>query len=397
MQSSTQTHPAVRDLMEKTPALRFVLEILEEAGHPAHLVGGSVRDLLMGREASDLDVSTRATPETVAALFGRRGCKVHPTGIEHGTLTVVVDDMPFEITTWRRDVATDGRRATVAFAERIEEDAQRRDFTVNALYAARNGEVIDPTGLGLRDAARGRIRFIGEARARIEEDHLRILRFFRFSASHAGGVEDGEDLAACRALKEHLKSLPGERIGTEMLKLLVAPAAAAALCEMARSGLLPIVLPDLDLEAKDVEARLARLAAAEQVQGLHPCPVRRLACLVEKAPREALKLSRKQADGIEAIVEASRSSMAPGELGYRKGAVVAEDAFLRRFALGCDRSLGTDLIEAARRGAEQVFPVKAADLMPAFSGAALGRELARIEACWVAGDFLAPRDKLLAK
>jgi len=392
----TDAHPAVRDLMSRTPDLRGALEILEAAGHPAHLVGGSVRDLLMGREVRDLDIATRATPDEVARLFGERGCKVHPTGIEHGTLTVVFGETPFEITTWRRDVATDGRRATVAFADAIEDDALRRDFTVNALYASRAGQIVDPTGQGLADAASGCIRFIGAPQDRIREDCLRILRFFRFSASHARQMEPGADLEACRALEQSVSSLPGERIGAEMLKLLAAPGAASALGAMATSKLLALVLPGLALDAQAVEVRITRLGAAENAHGLAPCPLRRLACLVEAAPQEALKLSRRQASDLEAILSAARSDMAPDELGYRAGAETGEDALLVRFARGCEVSASADLHAALRHGARQVFPLKAADLMPALSGAALGAELRRREAEWIADGFRADREALLA-
>jgi len=396
MKKSGQYRAAIRAQMSATPALEQALHLLEEAGHPAHLVGGSVRDLLMGRASSDLDIATRATPDEVMAIFENAGASVHPTGIEHGTLTVVIDALPLEITTWRHDVTTDGRRATVAFADRLEDDALRRDFTINALYAARDGTVLDPTGIGLQDIANRRIRFIGRPEDRIREDHLRILRFFRFSASHAAGVAQGADLDACRRLNKSASSLPGERVGAEMLKLLVADGAPDALAAMKSAGLLEIVLPGVRADAAEIARRMERMIHAEASSGLVPCPLRRMAVLVEIAPRESLKLSRKQSEHIDGIIAIDAAKLAPEEMGYRHGVALSEDALLRRFALGCDTAIAADVLARVAHGARQQFPVRAKDLMPDFTGAALGQEIRRLERLWLDSGFAASRSCLLA-
>ena len=203
------------------PAVRRLCAMLTDAGYEAWFVGGCVRNALIGAGASDLDITTDARPETVTELGERAGFRVVPTGIDHGTVTVVVDGTPFEITTFRRDVETDGRHATVAFADTAEEDARRRDFTMNALYAAPDGTVLDPLG-GAADALAGHVRFIGDPNRRITEDYLRILRFFRFFAWYgdpAHGI-DAEGLAACAAHVDGIDSLSAERLGQEMRKLL---------------------------------------------------------------------------------------------------------------------------------------------------------------------------------
>jgi poly(A) polymerase len=206
-----------------------VLALLAAPGHRALPVGGCVRNALIGAPVADVDIATDALPETVIGLARAAGLKAVPTGIAHGTVTVVAGGLPFEITTFRRDVETFGRHAAIAFSTRIEEDAARRDFTMNALYACADGTVIDPLG-GLPDALARRLRFVGSAPDRIREDYLRILRFFRFTAWYGDPAEgpDAEGLAACAALADGIDGLSRERIGAEMKKLLSAPDPAPA-------------------------------------------------------------------------------------------------------------------------------------------------------------------------
>jgi poly(A) polymerase len=228
-------------------ATRRLFEALEAEGGAdcARFVGDCVRDALIGRESAalDIDVATRLRPEAAQAALERAGLKVYPTGIEHGVITVLSGGRTFEVASLRRDVETDGRRAVVAYADSWEEDAARRDFRLNALYASAEGEVFDPTGEGIADARAGRIVFVGEARRRIEEDYLRILRFFRFFA-HFGKTEpDAEAFEACSTLKGGMAGLSGERIAKELLKLLAADNPVPAVRLMRKSGVLGEILP----------------------------------------------------------------------------------------------------------------------------------------------------------
>ncbi|HEY0053089.1 MAG TPA: CCA tRNA nucleotidyltransferase, partial [Caulobacteraceae bacterium] len=219
------------------PAAVTVFDALEAEGGEgcARYVGGCVRNAVMGLEAHDADVATTLSPERVIAAAQKAGLKAVPTGVDHGTVTLISGRRPFEVTTLRRDVETDGRRAVVAFTDDWAEDAARRDFRLNALYADREGGLYDPTGGGLEDARAGRIAFVGEAQSRIREDYLRILRFFRFLAWYGRGKPDAAGLAACAELVAGLDSLSAERVTGEMLKLLAAddPRQAARLMEEA--------------------------------------------------------------------------------------------------------------------------------------------------------------------
>jgi poly(A) polymerase len=226
------------------PATQAVCRALTAAGHQALLVGGCVRNALIGRPVADIDIATDAVPEAVMALARAAGLHAVPTGIEHGTVTVVAEHRPFEVTTFRRDVETFGRRAVVAYTREIAEDAARRDFTMNALYARPDGTVVDPLG-GLPDLQARRVRFVGDARSRIAEDFLRILRFFRIHAWYGdpdGGL-DPEGLAACAAHQDGLARLSRERVGAEIAKLLAAADPAPAVAAMAATGILARVLP----------------------------------------------------------------------------------------------------------------------------------------------------------
>jgi poly(A) polymerase len=293
----------------------------------ARFVGGAVRDTLIELPVADVDIATRHTPEAVVALLKAAGIRAVPTGLAHGTVTAVTIGGPVEVTTLRRDVTTDGRHATVAFTDDWRIDASRRDFTMNALYAdARTGEVFDWFG-GAADLAVGRVRFIGDALTRIAEDHLRILRFFRFHARFGEAV-DADGLAACTARANDLMALSRERIAAELLKLLVARHAVATVALMIERGILRSVLPEID--ALGV-ARLNRLAAAEEASGVDADAIRRLVALV---PREAagsvgarLKLSNADRKRLEAAT-AGPGSEGPFALAYRAGETSAVDRLL---------------------------------------------------------------------
>ena len=372
------------------PATRHVVTALGEAGLGVWFVGGCVRNALLGAPVSDIDIATDATPDRVIAACEAAGLQTVPTGIDHGTITVVVHGTPFEVTTFRRDVDTDGRRATVAFGTDIAEDAQRRDFTMNALYAAPDGEIVDPVG-GLADLRARRLRFIGDATARIREDYLRILRFFRFHAWYADTSQgfDPEALAAIADTLDGLDRLSRERVGAEMRKLLAAADPAPEVAVMDRLGVLMRVLPGAD------PAPLAPLVHLEDALALHPDPMRRLAALGGDDPAERLRLSNADERRRALLREAAEEGTGPGELAWRHGAEVARDAALVRSAM-LGVPLPPDMEAAIASGAAATFPVRAADLMPGVTGPALGARLAQLEAAWIASDFTLDRDALLS-
>jgi poly(A) polymerase len=369
-----------------------VFDALEGGGHRAFFVGGCVRNALLGTSVTDIDISTDAVPEEVMRLAEGAGLKAVPTGIEHGTVTVVSGHIGFEVTTFRRDVETDGRRAVVAFSTHKLDDARRRDFTMNALYADRQGIVIDPLGQGLTDLAAGRVRFIEDAEARIREDYLRILRFFRFHAwfGHPELGMEAEALAAIAANSAGIDTLSRERIGHEMRRLLSAPDPAPSLAAMSAAGVLLRVLPGADPRA------VAPLVHGEKVLAVAPDPIRRLAVLGGTEVAAALKLSREETRRLATLSEAVSSGAEVTELAYRHGAGPAVDVALIRAALAGVLPDGRAIAEA-EAGAQARFPLKAADLMPALQGAALGAKLSELEALWIASGFTLDREALIAR
>ncbi|MBV7380052.1 CCA tRNA nucleotidyltransferase [Maritimibacter dapengensis] len=373
----------------EAPVSQAVCAMLTEAGYEAHFVGGCVRNALMDKPVTDLDITTNARPEMVTKLAEKAGFHPVPTGIEHGTITVVAEDTPFEITTWRRDVDTDGRRAVVVFADRLEDDAHRRDFTMNALYAEPDGTLVDPLG-GYTDLKARRVRFIDDAHARIREDFLRILRFFRFHAWY-GNEDEGLDpdaLAAIAELSEGIKTLSRERIGAEMLKLLAAPDPAPAVAAMEHTGALGQVMTGLTTVA------LAPLVHFEEEAGAKPAALRRLAVLGGTDHREALRLSKVDDRQLGLLLAHRGDPQPPAALGYRLGRDTALDVVLLNAAL-LESPLPPNLTAEIARGAEARFPLSAADLMPRHEGAALGATLKRLEADWIASDFALDRQSLM--
>lgn len=372
------------------PGPQAVCAALAAQGHRALFVGGCVRNALLGRRVTDIDIATDARPEASTKAAEAAGLKAVPTGADHGTITVVAAGQGFEVTTFRRDVETDGRHAIVHFSDRLEDDAARRDFTMNALYADPEGQVLDPIG-GLPDLRAGRLRFIGDPNCRIAEDYLRILRFFRFHAWYADprGGFDSAGLAACAAGVDGLARLPAERIGAEMRKLLAAPDPAPAVAAMARTKVLERVLPGVDHTA------LTALIAAEQVAAAAPDALRRLGALGGTDPVARLRLTRDEARRLADLQRALGAQEAPAVRAYRYGIATASSAALieaARTATLPPEDLEADL----QLGANAVFPVMARDLMPAREGAALGAELRRLEEAWIASGFTLSRDALLA-
>ncbi|MDE4134376.1 CCA tRNA nucleotidyltransferase [Phaeobacter sp. QD34_3] len=373
------------------PETQAVCAALTAEGAEAFFVGGCVRNALLGAPVSDIDIATDATPEVVLELAKKAGIRAVPTGIDHGTVTLIQGGIPHEVTTFRKDVATDGRRAVVAFATDIAEDAARRDFTVNALYARPDGSIVDPLG-GMPDLETRRIRFIGTAEDRIREDYLRSLRYFRFHAwygDQAAGF-DPDALAAIAANLDGLERLSRERVGAELLKLLAAPDPAPAIAVMRQTGVLAQILPGAEDRA------LAPLLHLEGQAGLASDPIRRLASISAGLDlQDPLRLSKEQARRLDRLYEAASGTKGPGELGYQLGAEQGRDALILRAAF-MEQPLAPKALEEAEHGAAQSFPVVAGDLMPGLSGAALGAELKRLKVAWIASGFVLDRAQLLA-
>lgn len=372
------------------PQTQSVMAVLQGAGYRALFVGGCVRDALLGRPVADIDIATDALPEMVVKLADAAGFKPVPTGIDHGTITVVTRDRGFEVTTFRRDVETDGRRAVVAYSRDLADDARRRDLTINALYSEADGTVIDPLGTGLSDLAKGIVRFIDEADARIQEDYLRILRFFRFYAWY-GKTDQGPDPDALSAISDNLDGLASvslERITHEMLRLLAAPDPTPALAAMTATGVLARVLPGAD------PSGLGPLVNVEQTYSIAPDPIRRLSALGCPDVALRLRLSRRDERALAVLRAGIETLDRPQALGYKLGAQHGLDVVLLRSALAGTELLKRDL-ELVMRGSEAKMPISAADLMPAYRGGALGRKLAELEARWIASEFTLSREALL--
>jgi len=374
-------------------ATQPVCQMLLRAGYQAYFVGGCVRNDLLGMPVNDLDICTDARPQTVMELAKSNGLRAIPTGIEHGTITVISHGIAHEVTTFRQDVATDGRRATVQFSNTITEDAQRRDFTMNALYADANGNITDPVN-GLRDLKLRQFRFIGKASDRIREDYLRILRFFRFTATY-GDPELGFDRDTLAAIADHvdgLDNLSRERIGAEVIKLLSAPDPAPAIATMRQTGVLSRILPAAD------DRFLAPLIHLEHSDRLVPQPIRRLAilCAETSKTQSALRLSNAQAKALQICRDEMATLRAPHALAYDYGPEVARDIVYLRAALFETQPQVQDIadIELAN-GA--VFPVTAADLLPNLQGPELGQRLVKLKTQWVNSKFTLTKEALLER
>ena len=370
-------------------ATQSVCQALTQAGAQVFFVGGCVRNSLLSTPVSDIDLATDATPETVIALAQAAGIKAIPTGIAHGTVTLVKDTVAHEVTTFRRDIATDGRRAIVSYSNKIAEDAARRDFTMNALYAHPDGTVIDPLN-GLPDLIARRVRFIGSADDRIREDYLRSLRYFRFHAWYGDQSEgpDPEALAAITANLDGLATLSRERVGGEFLKLLAASDPAPSVAAMRSAGVLTSLLPGADDRA------LALLVHLEAQTGMEPDPLRRLALFGDIDWKEDLRVSRSQNRQLSELRMAASGTASAMELAYRSGPDMAHDAMLLRCAL-LEQPWDDTLESQFAIGASAQFPISPNDLMPRFAGAALGQELGRLENVWIASGFTSDKATLL--
>lgn len=361
------------------PNVRQVLAALAQAGINGRLVGGCVRDALLGRNVHDIDIAADAPPDALVAGLVAAGLRYAPTGLQHGTVTVLFPDDPIELTALRRDVKTDGRHAVVAFTTDWALDAARRDLTMNALYLSADGHVHDPTGQGLADLRAGRVRFIGDPDQRLAEDALRLLRFFRFHAHYGMGAPDAAGLAACARAVPLLARLSRERIRAELLRLLAAPDPYPSLEAMAAIGALTALHPGFELSG------LALVLQAEVQLGRAPDPLLRLLALLPVLPpdfAQQLRLSRAEWLALVQADAARRSPDPPLALGFRFGVVAAQRGLLLRGM--------TDAAAHARaaQGAATRFPLDGAALIAAglSPGPHLGRVLAQLQARWLAND-----------
>ena len=364
--------------------------VMDALGGQGFFVGGCVRNTLLNVPVADIDVATPLEPDAVQERLQEAGVKTIPTGLQHDTVTAVHQGVPIEITTFRRDVETDGRHAQVAFTREIAQDAARRDFTMNALYADRDGTIIDPLG-GLPDLEARSVRFIGDAGDRIREDYLRILRFFRFHAWYGADRLDSEGLAACAELAEGIETLARERIGWEFRKLLSAVDPAPAVAAMSMSGILARCLEGA------VATALAPLVHLEQDHGVKPDWRRRLVALGGQEPTDALRLSRAETRSVQALRDATEHEPDSRIAAYRHGTHAARSAALIR-AASTGMPLSPDLETDLKAGAQAEFPLKPQHLMACGvqPGPALGEFLRQAEDRWIASGFSLDKDTLLA-
>ncbi len=399
------------------PGLTRIFELLNADGGEVRVVGGAVRNALMGLPVGDIDLATTLPPQDVVERAREAGIKAVPTGIEHGTVTLVVDGEGYEVTTLRRDVETDGRHAQVAFGTDWKEDAERRDLTINALYADASGEVIDLIG-GLADIETRTVRFIGDAATRVAEDYLRILRFFRFFAFYGSGRPDADGLRASARAKDKLSTLSAERVWSEMKKLLSADDPSRALLWMRQAGVLTQILPETEKWGIDA---IHGLVAAEQALGWKPDAMLRLASIIPPdverlaAISTRLRMSKNEAVRLEQWAKAPAIDPAMAEtaldrLLYRQS---PEGVKMRlRLALSSARAdvsggeasmqkiarLST-LLARAERFLKPVFPLSGADVLAAgvAPGPRVGEVLGQLEDKWVEGNFALEREGLLGR
>ncbi|EPE97906.1 CCA tRNA nucleotidyltransferase [Rhizobium grahamii] len=401
----------------KDPALTRVFSLLNADGGEGRVVGGAVRNSLMGLAVSDIDVATTLTPEQVIARASATGIKAVPTGVAHGTVTLVVDGKPFEVTTLRADVETDGRRAKVAFSSDWQTDAERRDLTINALYVDAAGDVIDLVG-GLADIEKRDIRFIGDAPTRVAEDYLRILRFFRFFAYYGTGRPDADGLRACASARSKLKTLSAERVWSELRKLLSAEDPGRALLWMRQVGVLSEILPETEKWGIDT---IPALIDTEKALDWRPDPLLRVAAIVppdaERLEKMAsrLKLANAEAAYFKAwskvpVVNDELSFSAFARLLYRYGAEGIKTRLKLALATARGKAEGDmqemarsarlgNLLNQAENWKKPQFPINGGDVMDVgvAAGKKVGEMLSSLEDFWVEQNFSPDRAALLAR
>lgn len=397
--------------------LQRLLSTLSQGDELARVAGGAVRNALFDKSVSDIDIATTNLPDETVRLAEAAGFKAVATGAEHGTITVIVDGRPFEVTTLRADIETDGRRAKVAFGRDWRQDAERRDFTINALFADADGTVIDYVG-GIDDIKSRTLRFIGDAETRIREDYLRILRFFRFFAWYGAGRPDAEGLKACARLKDGLDRLSAERVWAELKKLLAAPDPSRALLWMRQSGVLTKVLPESEKWGIDAIHGLVKSGedlgwppdALLRLEALVPPHGDRVATLAER-----LKLSKAESERLGAWASTPRVDPSTSEGALAKLLYQGDrDGFIDRLRIDLagarwraqqeDKALVeaggfSRLLRFAQKWERPDFPIKGGDLLELGvpKGPEVGTLIRKLEGAWIASGFTLGRDALLER
>ncbi|MFI0847377.1 CCA tRNA nucleotidyltransferase [Mesorhizobium sp. IMUNJ 23232] len=397
--------------------LQRILAVLSEGGEEARVAGGAVRNTLLGEPVADIDIATTTLPEETVRRGEAAGFKAVPTGAEHGTITLVVASHPYEVTTLRADIETDGRRAKVRFGRDWQADAARRDFTINGLYAQADGTVVDLVG-GVADIESRTIRFIGDAEGRIREDFLRILRFFRFFAWYGRGRPDADGLKACARLKDGLDGLSAERVWSELRRLLSAPDPSRAMLWMRQAGVLTKILPESEKWGIDA---IHALVGTERDLGWSADPMLRLEAIVPPdvarmaALAERLKLSKAEAARLADWAAATPPAASASDLALRQAlyrgsqggirdrlslslvsararAVSDTEALLEAGAYG-------RLLKLAQKWEKPAFPLKGADLtaMGMTPGPEIGKLMRKLEDAWIESGFSLARDALIER
>ena len=397
--------------------LQDVLDLLNRDGAQSRIVGGAVRDALMGMPVGDIDIATTLHPQDVLERADDAGIKCVPTGIDHGTVTLISGGVPFEVTTLRADIASDGRHATVAYGADWSVDAHRRDLTINGLYADADGHVIDLVG-GLADIESRTVRFIGDPQTRITEDYLRILRFFRFFAWYGGGRPDADGLRACARLKSGLSGLSAERVWSELKRLFAAPDPSRALLWMRQSGVLSAILPESEKWGIDAIFGLVETGAA---LGWTPDPLLRVMAVVPDDPdrmdamARRLRMSKTERRRLVAWAKQPPVGEETGDAAlrrqlYRGDSKAVEDrlrirlAALRKAAQGDDAALVgagacSRLLQMAEEWVRPDFPVTGNDLLKSgvSPGPGVGELLSALEDAWIDSGFAMTREQLLKR
>lgn len=401
----------------KAKPLQALFAALNRDGGEARVVGGAVRNTLLGTKVSDIDLATTHLPQDTVRLAQEAGFKPVPTGIEHGTVTVVVQGHPFEVTTLRKDIETDGRHAKVAFGTDWKADAERRDFTINALYATVDGAVIDFVG-GLADIETQTLRFIGDAEARIREDYLRILRFFRFFAWYGSGRPETDGLRASACLKDGLDQLSAERVWSELKKLLAAPDPSRALLWMRQAGVLTAILPESEKWGIDSIHGLVRtegdlgwpVDALLRLESMIPPDTARVDAMGKRLKMSNAERARLEAWARADAIKPEMSEQALKKLVYRGSKQAVLDRIQLSYAQARNDAIGSDeamiraggyarLLEAVQSYEAPVFPVTGGDLLRlgVEKGPVLGEKLRELETLWIDSGFSLDHEALLDK
>lgn len=401
----------------RSKPLQALFAALNRDGGEVRVVGGAVRNTLLGTKVSDVDLATTHLPEQTVRLAKEAGFKPVPTGIEHGTITVVVQGQPFEVTTLRKDIETNGRHAKVAFGTDWKTDAERRDFTINALYATADGGVIDYVG-GLADIETKTLRFIGDAEERIREDYLRILRFFRFFAWYGSGRPETDGLRASARLKDGLNQLSAERVWSELKKLLSAPDPSRAMLWMRQSGVLSAILPESEKWGIDAIHGLVRaeadldwqVDALLRLESIVPPDAARMTELGKRLKMSNAERARLEAWARADAIKSETSEQALKKLIYRGSSQAVADRIRLAYASARQEAAASDeamiraggysrLLDAVEKYEPLVFPVTGGDLLSLGieKGPGLGEALRGLETLWIDSGFSLDREALLDK